>query len=380
MKEKRGIMSIFYENILKKINPHVYLEEELNVTESIQVEKLSSLSKNNKNLTLDKIPENIIYTQGNEKYCIIRIGDFVYSFSFMTSSKIHQSMKSTLSLTFGLIKNPENITVNEVSNLTKMGDYRDASTRVNVGPEIAKKLWKNIISYFKFTFPEINMSYRSDLEAHEHAVLSNLIDFLNKNTITKKEILDRLELIKTKTKNASVHADISADSGKSDYYAFAGDLKTKANKQKILKNISKIEKYISNYKSDNFSKNEFSKILSKFEEKNLIRTGLYTHMTKEIFGIKNVKSSVKNLSSDIQKYLNQIKENIKKETMIIVNNEKKSLVSDEQIESLLDEIKKIIESNSENKLSEMEEKIDNFYSNTLQDFDFLKNRYVMLKI
>jgi hypothetical protein len=366
-------MSLYYENVLQKIT---YLEEELNTT-SINIQSLSSLDRN---LTLDEIPENVIYTQGNEKYCVIRVDNFVYSFSFMTSSKIHQSMKSSLSLTFGLIKESKEVTVGEVAKLTKMADYRDSSTRQNVGPEVAKKLWKNIVSYFRVTFPEIKMSYRSDLEAHEHAILSNLIDFLNKNTITKQEILDRLNLIKMKTKNASFHSEISADSGKTDYYSFSGSLHTNVNKQKILKNISKLEKFILNYHNDTMSKSEFGKILSKFEEKNLIRTGLYTHMTKEIFGIKNIKKNIKNLSTDINQYLKEIKEKIKKETMIIVNKQEKSLVSDKEIDSLLAEIKKIAESNSQNKVAEIEEKVDEFYSNTIQDFDFLKNRYVMLKL
>jgi hypothetical protein len=372
-------MSIFYENILKKIT-YTYFEEELNVSQSIKVEKLSSLKENYENLKLNNIPENIIYTQGNEKYCIIRIDNFVYSFSFMSSSKIHHSMKSTLSLTFGLIKEPEKIRVADVANLTKMGNYRDASTRANVGPEIAKRLWKNIISYFTFAFSGTQMSYRSDLEAHEHALLSNLIDFLNKNTITKQEILDRLDVIKTKTNNSVLHSDISADLGKSDYYQFEGDLKTQANKKKILRNISNLEKIITNYNGKNMSKNELSRILSKFEEKNLIRTGLYTHMTKEIFGIKNVKKSINNLSDDIEKYLSEIKEKIKKEAIIIINNEEKSLVSDKEINPLLVEIKKIAESNSQNKVAEIEQIVDDFYSNTIQDFDFLKNRYVMLKL
>lgn len=372
-------MALFYKNIVDILTTNRYFEEELNI-DLIKINKLSDL---NSNLSLSEIPENVIYTQGNEKYCLIRVNSFVYSFSFMTSNKIHDSLKSTLSLTFGLIKRPDSVIVGEVANLTKMASYRDSSTRQNVGGKIAKILWKNIISYFRITFPNNQMSYRSDLEAHEHAILSNLIDFLNKNTIAKKEIIEKIKEIKEKIHSSETYRNISADDGKSDYYAFSGSLDTPVEKQKIMKNILQFEKMISEITTAEMSKKDFAKLLSEFEQKNLIRTGLYTFMTKEIFGIKKIRRDIQNLlggEKDLDRYLKEIKEKIKKETTIIINKQENYLLADEEIDMLMVSIKKIAESNSMNKIAEIENLVDEFYSNTIQDFDFLKNRYVMLKV
>lgn len=373
-------MSIFYENFLRKITTQYFEEEEINSAD-IKVQTLTSL--NNDTLTLDKIPEKIIYTQKNPSYCVIRIGKFVYSFSFMTSSKIHQSMKDSLSLTFGLIKSPRRVTVGEIKNLDKMSSYRDSSTRTNVGTSVAKILWKNIITYFKSepTFMQKKMSYRADLEAHEHAILSNLIGFLKMNEIDKETVLSKIREIRIKTENASTHADISSDSGKTDYYAFSGDLHTPVEKTKIINLLKAIEKLIIKHPNATITKEELSKIMSRFESKNLIRTGLYTFMTKEIFGYRKVKKNISKINeTTIDNYLEKIKENIKKDAVVTVNGDTKSIVTEKEINELIEKIRTIVNGKSQNKIAEIEETVDDFYINIIQDFDYLKNRYVLLKM
>ena len=404
-------MAIFYENILNKIT-HQYFEV-LNVT--INAFPLNSLDGN---LTLDKIPENEIYTQGSDLYCVIRIGEFVYSFSFMSTSKANQVINtSTLALTFGLITNPETLTVKEIAHATKMLNYRDSSTKTNVGPKVFEKLWEKIIGYYMTTnaYKGIEgkensakkMSYRGDLEGHEHAVLSNLVGFLKKNQITKAEVSEKINIIKTKVESSESYSDVAADIGKTDYYAFAGsnrfdfernkknetETERKEKNQKIAKNkmlslLSKIETLINNHKNNVFTKEELADLLSKFETKNFIRTGLYTLITKEFFGYGSVKKSIKkNIESiskkekKIESYLQEIKETIIKECKIIVNNKSKDLVDEAEVAKLITSIQAIIDNDKIDnnvKVAEIEEKVDAFYSSKLQSFNYLQNRYVVL--
>ena len=211
-------MPIFYENFLKKtIFTNTYFEEEEIETKNLTIEKLSSLSSD---IPINKIPNRVVYTQGNEKYCIVKISDFIYSFSFIASSKVN--IEGGLALTFGLLKN-NNYTVGQLANRTTMADYRDSSTRVNVATAIVA-LWKIILAYFKKSFPNNKLIYRSDLEDHEHAVVSNLNAFLDNNSIPKMELLSKINKIMTKIQLAKTYKDIALDTGKNKYYGTERDL------------------------------------------------------------------------------------------------------------------------------------------------------------
>lgn len=402
-------MPLLYENFLKTTTTNYF--EALNA--SINPLALGSLDRE---MTLNKIPEKQIYTQGNDFYCIIRIEKFVYSFSFISTSKSNDIInKTSLALTFGLITNPDTLKVKEIFNATKMANYRDTSTKTIVGPKIFQELWRNIISYYLSAdvFKQTNkkMSYRGDLEGHEHAVLSNLVDFLKKDLITKDELIDKIIKIRNKIMNSKNYSDVAVDDGKSDFYSFSGSKdfnfeKTKESEtvkdreiekeknKKIAKNkmnnlLKKFEELVNEQKSEFFNKNDIATLLSKFETKNLIRTGLYTIITKEFFGYRDIKTKIKeNIKSisektkEINHYLQEIKDTILKECKIIINKNEKSLVDETELEKIIEDIRKILESSTDNnqKIMKIEEIVSDFYSSKIQNFSYLQNRYVLLNI
>lgn len=398
-------MPIFYENFLKKTTTQYF--EALNVT--IEALPLSSIAANT---TLDKIPEKQVYTQGNELYCVIRIQKYVYSFSFMSTSKSNSDVNSlSLALTFGLITNPSTVTAGEIAKATKMASYRDSSTKTNVGPDVFKILWEHIIGYYMTTSTyqsNKQMSYRADLEGHEHAVLSNLVNFLKKNQITKTEILDKLNKIKTKIGEATKYSDVAEDDGKTSYYAFSGsdrfdfernkpetrkekeEKDKKIAKIKMMSLVNEIEKTVKQEQSDMFTKKELMKLLEDFETKNFIRTGLYSLITKEFFGYRDVKKKIKSSVQAIAKqekkideYLKEIKDTIINEYKVIINQKEKSIVEESEVNNLITDIKNIIESDSmdnNQKTAKIEEIVDNFYTSKIQNFSYLQNRYVLLQM
>lgn len=399
-------MSIFYENFLKKTTTQYF--EALNVT--IKALPLSSVSAKT---TLDKIPENQVYTQGNELYCVIRIQEYVYSFSFMSTTKSNSDVNtSSLALTFGLITNPTTLTAGEIAKATKMASYRDASTKINVGPDVFKVLWEHIIGYYMTTNAyqsNKQMSYRADLEGHEHAVLSNLVNFLKKDQITKVEILDKLNKIKTKIDKATKYSDVAGDDGKTNYYGFSGsdrfdfernrpqetkeqkeEKDKKIAKMKMMSLVNEIEKTVKQEQTDVFTKKQLMKLLEDFETKNFIRTGLYSLITKEFFGYRDVKKKIKSniqaiakQEKKIDEYLKEIKDTIINEYKIIINEKEKSVVEESEVDDLITKIKNVIESDSidnNQKTAKIEKIVDDFYTSKIQNFSYLQNRYVLLQM
>ena len=377
-------MPIFYENFLKKtVSTNTYFEEEEIETKNITIEKLSSLSSD---MPISKIPNRVVYTQGNEKYCIVKISDFIYSFSFIASSKVN--IEGGLALTFGLLKN-NNYTVGQLANRTTMADYRDSSTRVNVATAIVA-LWKIILAYFKKSFPNNKLIYRSDLEDHEHAVVSNLNAFLDNNSIPKMELLSKINKIMTKIQLAKTYKDIALDTGKNKYYGTERDLEkeiSEKEKKDMLTSMKFFKLLIKKNKKDVFSKEDIDKMLSKFERKKIIRTSLYTAITQMSYGISKTKAKIKNLNQDnFKTILDEIEQQIKDDATIDLkdaNGIKIRIINDkEEIKNFRNNIEKIIMNNNSvgDKKRKLEELVDDFYADNIQTINYEKNnRYVVIK-
>jgi hypothetical protein len=381
-------MPIFYENFLKKTIPtNAYFEEEIK-TKNLTIEKLSSLPDS---MSVDQIPSRVIYQQGNERYCIVKIGRFVYSFSFIESKKA--KIDKGLSLTFGLIENTST-KVRELKDKTAMLNYRDSSTKVNVGAAIVS-LWKIILAYFKKTFPNNKLIYRSDLENNEHAVVSNLNAFLDFKSANKKELTDKIDDIISKVEKAKTYADISLDSGDSDYYANNPKRPRNVNKNVTQEDKEDMKKALNYFKNliekselEELNKKNIEAFLAKFERKQIARTYLYTTITQMAYGISKTKTKIENINADnLETTLDEIIKQIKDDATVDLKDAKGTKITiindEEEIKKFKENIKSIVVDSKltdKMKKEKLEELVDDFYADNIQTINYqTNNRYVVMK-
>lgn len=389
-------MPIFYENFLKKtITSNTYFEEELSTKLNIisipkaidNFEKGEKKDTLNPNLKISDIEEETVYVQNEDKtYCLVKVNDFLYSFSFIVSSKVNVS--NAKALTFGIIKNPS-LKIKELNGRTSMINYRDSSTKVNVGGSTIKKLWRIILAYFKINFPGQKLIYRSDLEDHEHAIVSNLNEFLKEKEITKEEIDKRIDEIIEKVKKAKKYGDIAKDSGDSSFYKKERDLYkeiSEKEKKDMIKSLNTFKKLIeTNEPADKiFNKENIIKVLSDFERKEIMRTFLYTNITQKLYGISKTRELIFNISkNNIDNVLQEIKVQIAKDAVIDMKGTKIRVILDNEIDKLLENIKKIIIDNTIDdkiKKEKLNDLVESFYADNIQTIDYEKNnRYVVMK-
>lgn len=389
-------MPIFYENFLKKTIPsNTYFEEELSTKLNIisipkaidNFEKGEKKDTLNPNLKISDIEEETVYVQNEDKtYCLVKVNDFLYSFSFIVSSKVNVS--NAKALTFGIIKNPS-LKIKELNGRTSMINYRDSSTKVNVGGSTIKKLWRIILAYFKINFPGQKLIYRSDLEDHEHAIVSNLNEFLKEKETTKEEIDKRIDEIIEKVKKAKKYGDIAKDSGDSSFYKKERDLYkeiSKKEKKDMIKALNTFKKLIEiNEPADKiFNKENIIKVLSDFERKEIMRTFLYTNITQRFYGISKTRELIFNISkNNIDNVLQQIKVQIAKDAVIDMKGTKIRVIVDSEIDKLLENIKKIVIDNTiddNSKKEKLNDLVESFYADNIQTIDYEKNnRYVVMK-
>lgn len=389
-------MPIFYENFLKKTIPsNTYFEEELSTKLNIisipnaidNFEKGEKKDTLNPNLKISDIEEETVYVQNEDKtYCLVKVNDFLYSFSFIVSSKVNVS--NAKALTFGIIKNPS-LKIKELNGRTSMINYRDSSTKINVGGSTIKKLWRIILAYFKINFPGQKLIYRSDLEDHEHAIVSNLNEFLKEKEITKEEIDKRIDEIIEKVEKAKKYDDIAKDSGDSSFYKKERDLYkeiSEKEKKDMIKSLNAFKKLIeTNEPADKiFNKKNIIKVLSDFERKEIMRTFLYTNITQRFYGISKTRELIFNISkNNIDNVLQEIKVQIAKDAVIDMKGTKIRVIVDSEIDKLLENIKKIVIDNTiddNSKKEKLNDLVESFYADNIQTIDYEKNnRYVVMK-
>lgn len=389
-------MPIFYENFLKKTIPsNTYFEEELSTTLNIisipeaidNFEKGEKKDTLNPDLKISDIEEETVYVQNEDKtYCLVKVNNFLYSFSFMVSSKVNVS--NAKALTFGIIKNPS-LEIKQLNGRTSMIQYRDSSTKVKVGGKTIKNLWRIILAYFKITFPGQKLIYRSDLEDHEHAIVSNLNEFLKEKEIAKEEIDKRINEIIKKVENAKIYGDIAKDSGDSSFYKKERNLSqkiTEKEKESMIDALNTFKELIEKNKPDNdvFNKENIVKVLSDFERKKIIRTFLYTNITQRFYGISKTRELIFNINkNNIDDVLEKIREQITKDAVIDIGGNKIRVIVDDEITKLLQNIKKIIIDNTiDDKLKKekLNDLVEAFYADNIQTIDYEKNnRYVVMK-
>ena len=304
----------------------------------------------------------------------------------MKSSKV--SIASGLALTFGLVNN-DNLTVSKLAGLSKMLNYRDSTTKAPVGPTTILKLWKIILAYFKKTFPNNKLIYRSDLEDHEHAVLSNINEFLKIKSATKKELNDKIDAIITTVDSAKTYENVALDDGKGHtYYGNERDLSkaiTQQDKKDMKKALNYLKKLIEKSGLDKLNEQDILKIFNKFERKKIIRTSLYSKITQKIFGITKTGSLISNINKDnIDDVLEKIREQITIDAVIDLNGTKIRIINDDEIKKLITDIATIINNtkiNDEKKKENLNDLVDDFYANNIQTIDYKTNkRYVVMNI
>lgn len=412
-------MSIFYENILKKIS-NVYFEEEEITVSSIKM--ISELKPNEAKLNLTQIPKNVIYQQSSEKpYFLIRLGENVFSFSFMTSSKANIS--NAQSLTFGIIKKASlSKTIGSFNGVTLMKNHRDSTSAANVSEDNKMLLWSAILASFKHFFKKgENFIYRSTLEAEEFFVLSSLDleDLLTQNKTVVGKILKKIEDMRVKINKAVKDKEkyikiVPNEKDETEYYVM--DKMSKLNKnvnkrsaiktikylddleknillglKQNIKNIFKNKKQTPNEIKKEIDKLEISKkdlsdALNKAELGNFIRTSGYKNVINDILGLKNIingidMSSLENIN--IEDFLNNLEKELKEKSSIIINGKVvDNVIKDEDIKLLKEKVKAILEDNTKDidtKKKEIKNEIDSLY-NAIHKIDYLKNRYVLLDI
>jgi hypothetical protein len=395
-------MSIFYENFLKKTTINYFFEEEVN-TSNLKIEKLKDFIKNYpdkkkvNNLTINDLEPGVCYQQGNETYFIIKIGkkevdkegnplsgslkQFTYSVSFIPSGKVEIS--NGLALTFGLLKS--NYRLSDLASLTAMKNYRDSTTQVSVGGAIVS-LWKKILAYFKVTFPNSALIYRSDLEDHELAVTSNLISFLNNNSISKINLVKSIDNVIKNIENAKKYNDIVLNIGDKYYGKEIEEDKeiTEEQKNKMIEAMNYFKSLVEKSKLKDFSKNDIEYFLSKFERKKIIRTYLYTKITQMSYGITKTKNKIKDITeeSNIVDVIKEIVKQIKKDAVVEIKGEKIRIITNKQMVMFISDIKELIKDKNKtikDKKKEIEELVDDFYANNIQTINYSKNnRYVVM--
>jgi desulfoferrodoxin (superoxide reductase-like protein) len=405
-------MSIFYENILKKINSYVYLEEEI-------YEPLIGNLKEQKG-TLADLPERAVFPQANYSvgsetnttYFITRISNIVYSLSFMQSSKA--GISDSKSLTFGIIDD-KSLKASSFFGKTKMGDYRDTASSVYVGKDKNKEdLWEIILgTFYKYYGKNYKLIYRSSLEVTDFFILSNL-DLKNifKTGVSKTEIKRKIKAMRDaiaeiNKKNAEIIDKNKNNKSKeplknyrdmlklifknkeietsNDYYSFEGELDKpvfERHADRILNYLNGLTVEIEKNQEEQISPETISEILGKTELNNFLRTKGYKDIINSIFGIKKINEMIKEDDSDKEKYLNNIKEKIQKEAAMIKTNMGINIFNQNQLTSLIKNIELVLDDETIKDKNQKEEKIKNIVNDFYDQFhgvDYLKNRYVTLR-